>query len=388
MFRQRVRSISHLLSIISVLIPFVGLTTTALAQTRAKARAKAPLRQPQVQPRLLKIDGQPQYVRGINLAWLNDAYGHDFGHSHEHPDWGVAFDSNNIDSYFSDMARMNVNVVRIFVFEGLEGLQFDADGYVESIEPLMLDNLDTTLRIAKAHGLHLYLCLANDFLMGCKRTRAKDITSNPKARQAYLTHVVKLFTVHFKGDPGIFAFDIMNEPEQDVSGPSGWKPKEGCPWSVMRSFIRDNSLTIHNADPKRLVSCGVASEFGENIRKGIYSGLGLDFYDYHEYRNDGVVPPVAKLGTNLPVIIGEFSSNSNDRPRDDELQKSAVGKFLHNIRDGGYAGAAYWDYSCPRHPAGDNLRILRGEGSSEWRPAAYVLRDFQWDKNTVERNRR
>lgn len=29
--------------------------------------------------RLLKIDGKYQPVRGMNLAWLNGCYGHDFG---------------------------------------------------------------------------------------------------------------------------------------------------------------------------------------------------------------------------------------------------------------------------------------------------------------------
>jgi hypothetical protein len=364
------RFITRLLWLIPILIAFWGFITSGQAQSRPRQN-------------LLKIDGKYQPVHGINLAWLNGAYGHDFGHLPAHPDWKSDFDAGDLDRYFAEMRRMNLNVVRIFVFEDLEGLEFDDVGCVKRIEPQLLDNFDVTVTIAKKHGLHLYLCLANNYRKSCRTINVKDIVSDLKARRAYLANVVGPFTAHFKNNPAVFALDVMNEPEQDVAGPTGNYSNDGCDWRVMRSFIRDNATSIHKADPGRLVSCGSGWHGGgENIKAGIYSGLGLDFYDFHEYRNDGYLPPVRELGVNLPVIVGEFSQDDQKVVEDDELQRAAVEAFLRNARDGGYAGAIYWDYDHPNAPGPAHLRILRGRGSSEWRPAAHVMRDFQWKQAT------
>ncbi len=364
------RSIARRLMLIPIVIALGGIITSSLAQSRSRQN-------------LLKIDGKYQPVHGINLAWLNGSHGHDFGHLPAHPDWKVDFDAADLDRYFADMNRMNLNVVRIWVFEDLEGLKFDDTGYVTGIELEFMENFDVAVTIAKKNGLHLYLCLASAIRKPCRSINVHDIVEDLKARRAYLTNAVRPFTARFKGNDSIFALDIMNEPEGDVAGPAGNYSDQGYDWRVMRSFIRDNATTIHKADPGRLVSCGSGWHGGgENIKAGLYSGLGLDFYDFHEYRNDGFLPPVRELGVNLPVIVGEFSQDDQKVIEDDELQRQAVERFLLNARDGGYAGAIYWDYDHPNAEGAAHLRILRGRGSSEWRPAANVLRDFQWNRVT------
>jgi Cellulase (glycosyl hydrolase family 5) len=372
MSRHRATTANGVLSVIAVVIMLVGLVTTVLAQSRSRLREH-----------LLKIDGKYQPVRGMNLAWLNGCAGHDFGHLPEHPDWGVCFNANDLDNYFADMNRMNVNVVRIFAFESLEGLQFDQKGYVNGLDPELVRNFDTTLVLAKSHGLHLYLCLANDFRNACGRTKVKDIVGDPKALRAYLDNVVRPFVTRFKGDSAVFAFDIMNEPEQDIAGPTGNYRSDGHAWTTMRSFIRANATLIHSVDPKRLVSCGSGwHASGENIKAGRFSGLGLDFYDLHEYRNDGYLPSVDELGVSLPVLVGEFGPDNQQKDRNDERQKGAVEDLLRSARDGGYAGAAYWSYEYPNVDGAHLLAILRGGGSGEWRPAGYVLRDFSWERTS------
>lgn len=318
--------------------------------------------------RLLKIGGKYEHVRGINLAWLNGACGHDFGRMPAHPDWGVAFDPDDLDRYFADMRRMGLNVVRIWVFEACEGLLFDAGGCVRGIDPGLLKNFDVAVKLASGHGLHLYLCLGAGYAEACRSVKAGDILADPRARQAYLEHAVAPFVARYKGDPIVFAIDIYNEPQ--------FEAMDGTTWAVMRSFLRENATAIHRADPKRLVSCGVGAE---EIRAGRMSGLGLDFYDVHRY-GDGGLPTVAELGVKTPVLLGEFGPGNQAKGQDDEAQKAAVENFLRNARDGGYAGAVYWDYAYPGIRVESNLNILRGGGSAEWRPAAYVLRDFRWDE--------
>ncbi len=355
---------------IGSIIAVVGLSTSGLAQSQSRSRPRQ---------HLLKIDGKYQAVRGINLAWLNGCYGHDFGHLPAHLGWGVSFSRNDLDDDFADMARMNLNVVRIWVFESLEGLQFDRNGLVNGLDPDLTRNFDTALELARKHGLHLYLCLANDFLKSCRKVNAKDIVADEQARRAYLDKAVRPFVARYKGDSAVFAFDIMNEPEQDIAGPTGNWGRDGHTWTTMRLFIRENATLIHEVDAERLVSCGSGwHPSGENIKAGRYSGLGLDFYDLHEYRNDGQLPPVRELGVDLPVVVGEFNQNNQKEVEDDELQRRAVESFLRHARDGGYAGAIYWDYGYSKAEGIAFLRILRGRGSAAWRPAAAILRDFNW----------
>ncbi len=327
--------------------------------------------------RLLKLGGKPTYVHGINLTWLNGACGHDFGELPAHPDWEVAFSRNDLACAFDNMAGMHLNAVRIWVFEDMEGVRFNDQGYAEGIEPRFIDNFSVALSLANDRGLHLYLTLSNNVMRTCRLLGVKDVVVDGDARRRYLDKVIKPFVTRFKGDTAIFAYDIMNEPEWEVAGRTGNWTAEGYSWAVIRNFIRDNARVIHGADPGRLVSCGSGWHSFENIKAGIYSGLGLDFYDFHEYRNDGYLPPVKDLGLDRPVLIGEFNQDNQKEVEDDELQRRAVEAFLRNARDGGYAGAFFWNYDHPNAPGVAFLRILRGRGSGELRPAAAALRDFR-----------
>ena len=331
-------------------------------------------------------------MRGINLAWLDGAYRHDFGVDPLHKDWSIAFDEGHLSTYFADMQRMNLNVVRVFVFEDLEGLVFE-NGYVERLDQTLLANLDTAAKLAQDYRLHLYLALANNFTDSCRRGGFKDIVTDQVARKRYLENAVKPLASRFRGNENVFAFDIMNEPEQEIAGREGNWRNDGCSWTQMRSFIRANAKTIHEADSKRLVSCGSGWHSFEGLQKRRYFGLGLDFYDVHEYRNDGYLPPVSGLHVDRPVLIGEFNIAVNkDSPptiaQDDGLQNRVVATFLRNARDGGYAGAIVWDYDWPGvKERGRAHCILRGDGSAEWRPACFTLRDFQWSRSSdVERS--
>src|ERR1700678_558371 len=88
---------------------FAGLCLSAFAQT----------------PKL-KVRGTTQFIVGANLPWVNSAYGFDFGNNPLHPTWGIAYNSANVDSYFADMKNMNINVVRVWIMESLEGMTFDS----------------------------------------------------------------------------------------------------------------------------------------------------------------------------------------------------------------------------------------------------------------------
>lgn len=125
-----------------------------------------------------------------------------------------------------------------------------------------------------------------------------------------------------------------------------------------------------------------------NVKSGYFSGLGLDFNDIHEYNTDGKLPPASSLGVRLPVLLGEFNADGKDAANDD-VQRQTVERFLGCARDGGYVGAIYWYYDFPWCENTSGMQIVQAHGSSAWRPAAYVLRDFQWNvpKTTLRRRR-
>jgi hypothetical protein len=280
----------------------------------------------------------------------------------------VAFDRNELDRQFADIQRMNMSVVRIFVFEDLEGLEFDKDGYVSGVDGLLLDNFTTAAELAKDHGLSLYLCLTNNVFTTCRKLHQRNFVNDLKARDAYLANAVRPFVTRLKGK-AVFAIDLINEPE--------WEPEANYPPSVLRSFVRDGAATVHRADPARKVSVGAVN--AEACAK--YQGTGINVYEFHTYNTHGYLPPVESLKLNLPVLIGECGAEPKDAENDDALNR-AVGNFLRNARNNGYAGALYWCYGGPQN--GHALMdVVRGKGSSEWRPVAYTLRDFQWQQPRV-----
>ena len=329
---------------------------------------------------LLPVGGKRQPVHGMNLAWLNGQYDHDFGFNALHPDWGCGFSERDLDRYFADMARMRVNVCRIWVFESLEGLLFDDNGFVKGLDPTLVKNFDTTVGLARKHKIHLYLALANHFGPSCDKGGFKNIISNRSATKRYVDNAVVPFVKRFKGDDTIFAIDIMNEPEGEIAGRHGnWK-KEGNTMETMGRFLDASVTGIRRADRNRLVSCGSGWHSYENIQAGRYKPLNLDFYDFHEYNDTGHLPPISELKVDKPVLVGECNQDNQREEIDDEVQLRAIKGFLENAKKHRYAGIVVWYYDFPNQRAADSrfLSILKTGGSAEWRPAAKFFSEFIW----------
>ncbi|UVI31989.1 glycoside hydrolase family 5 protein [Paenibacillus spongiae] len=317
---------------------------------------------------LLKIGDEYRYVHGANLAWLDGQFDHDIGPNTLHPSWGVAYRSDNMSSYLSDMSGLNLNVVRIWLFENLEGLVFDENGYVAGVDPTFISNLDDIVRLAEEHDIYLYLTLSGSLV----HTEKFNIVTDAPARKAYIDLAVRTIVSRYKGNDRIFAFDIMNEADSEVRGDTGNWSDKGTDWEVVRSFIKDNADAVHEEDAARLVTSTSGWHNWRNIAAGKFSGLGLDFYDFHDYRDDGELPDAASLGVDKPVLLGEYGQSTD--AWDDEIQKNAAARFLANARSKGYAGALIWNYG---HPGSKEIHTMLGPDGSH-RAVAEVLRNFNW----------
>lgn len=79
----------------------------------------------------------------------------------------------NLDAYFSDISKMGAHVVRMWLFERFEGLQFDSGMQVKDIDDGLVDNLVDVLDVAEKYGLYLYICLMDTWnISACKAALA------------------------------------------------------------------------------------------------------------------------------------------------------------------------------------------------------------------------
>ncbi len=109
----------------------------------------------------LYVRGAKQHVHGVNQAWFFGRYGTDIGYNPLHRDWGCGYNSGTANAWLADMKRMHINVVRVWLFEDMEGLTFDGSGYVNGVQSTFLSNLDDLIAKANANGLALYLTFLN-----------------------------------------------------------------------------------------------------------------------------------------------------------------------------------------------------------------------------------
>jgi cellulase (glycosyl hydrolase family 5) len=333
---------------------------------------------------LLRMDGKPTYIHGINLAWF-DGCGHDIGPNPQ--GWGCSYNHEHAAYILADMKKMNFNLVRIWVFEALEGLTFDGD-YVSGIHPTFTKNFDDVVALAEKNKIHLYLCLGNAFSWPCDSVlKVKNIISDPRATDAYLNNAVKPFVKRYKDNKWIFAYDIHNEPEQYVAGVTPYGgPIEPIPLETVRRFLKRNVTAIHSTDSKVLVSCGS----GQSLAAGQHLGLGLDFYDLHSYNENGHLPKTWDSKIDKPVILGEYGYRKHDedgqKPSDFYVQNRTVKRYLQNAILNGYSGTIIWDYGSAHQYGSAYYAVIKGktrdrntvEEAREWRPVAHTLQGFPW----------
>ncbi|MBE0461132.1 MAG: cellulase family glycosylhydrolase [Candidatus Aminicenantes bacterium] len=362
------------------------------------------------------------FVFGINLPWLDGQFDHDIGPNSQHPEWGVAYNREHFKAYFSDMKAMGAHFVRIWLWENAEGLLFDNKGYVSGIHEIMWNNLDDLMALAEEENLPIYWCLISGLTgidekksvsvysgknifpyknlgelefqlghagnmtykerlysiqqkisyipLGIRYTPLANLLILTEARQSYIENALIPFIKRYAGNPNIFAIDIMNEPEADIAGERGNWSDDGVDWSSMRLFIGQCARAIHSTDPTRLVSCGSGWHNEKNVRDGYYRNLGLDFYDFHVYRDDGWLPSFWSFKLDGPCLIGEYGQKTN--VWDDSLQNTAYTLLMNNAWSNDFAGCLVWDYNYPG--ATEIHTLIRSNG--QWRPVCYSLQAF------------
>lgn len=117
---------------------------------------------------------------------------------------------------------------------------------------------------------------------------------------------------HYKGNPTIAGYDLLNEPEGNEN--------ERAPWgSVQHPFFDLLYQRIRAIDPEHIIIFNSVWEPGDMPDPSVYGWENV-IYEYHYYGWDGTENPVAQrkfindkvkndvqAGFNVPVLIGEFT---------------------------------------------------------------------------------
>ncbi len=286
------------------------------------------------------FDERTPFVVGVNLPWLN--YGCDFGASAWSRDGGVgrAPCPDALPEALARLAAQGTRLLRWFVLcDGRSGVQWGDDGAPLGLDAFFLRDFDAALALAADHGLALMPVLF-DFLWfhaarphdGVQMGGHAEVVADEDRRRLLLANVVEPILRHAAASPVIHSWDILNEPEWATRGVGAWLEDGGVWPAEMRSFLAEVAERVHALTDKPVTVGSATARW-----RGLVSGLGLDFYQFHWYDHlEGEAPlerPVGAMKLDRPVILGEFPTRGSAR---------SVTAILDAARTAGYRGALAW----------------------------------------------
>ncbi|MDX2064168.1 MAG: hypothetical protein SFX74_00350 [Fimbriimonadaceae bacterium] len=322
----------------------------------------------------LTVRGNLQYVHGINAAWFFGRYGTDIGLNPRFPEWGNGYNASVANNVFADIKRMNCNVVRIWLHEDLEGLQFDSNGYVSGLQPGFLTNLDDLVTKANNNGLALELTFLNHTLNNQfgqtlpSGATIKNFINDSTARQRLIDNAIRPIAQRYYNNavlrPAIFGYDLINEA--NIGADNG-----SYTWANMRTFASEAATAIHgvNASIKVTMSTQWWAFDNQSYHSGRFGGLGLDYYTYHEYSNSPNLPTKPNW-LEKPLVLAEYGPSTWT----DSQQNSSTSAYLSQAASRGYAGAMAWMYW---HSSGNGENVATSEGGNQnWEPTGFTLQSY------------
>lgn len=341
----------------------------------------------QAQTAQLKVFGQTTYVHGVNIAWIQNSqgsnYGHDLGYNYV-TGYNANFNKDEVRAYFSDIKRMHCNVARVWLFEGMEGLKLDSYGKVSGVDSGFKSNLNSLMYAAILENVAVQLCLVSHDLNeqfgqpvrgdGSGVTGGapiRNFVTDASAQQAFLDNavnpIIKECLTWSNGGvkSSLFGIDIVNEPQWAVRPYSGKPPV--CNWSQMHDFLYNVARRIHSLEGSIQVGCdGSEEEFRSENHWSRLGGVGLDYYAYHEYSNAPNLPDFrsSRYTVDKPILLGEFNA-SNSTNQSEDIKGAAISSYITQARDKGYAGSVVWSYRPIGYP---DLGITDNGGA--WRLGA------------------
>jgi hypothetical protein len=292
------------------------------------------------------------FLVGLNKPCFGGQYDHDLGNN-QFSKW-EPYLPNNLDlvrSFFGEV--QGIDIIRIWLFEGMEGLIFDHNNEVVSIERTFVESLKTLLDYAAQSNIRTYLCLFDAWA-----AKHRPATVNAMGLIIHGTRFINILTklcdVLSNHAATVFAIDLMNEPEglikYNVTTQNELAPALNKWCNHLHNYYH------HNHDFK----CSVGWMRKENASR--YSYLDVDFCDFHIYNKSGEVPYYDDNDFEKKrCIIGECGYPVvDDSPRQLALRRDrsvwTAKKMVIDARNKSYYGILPWPIDGPQmHEANRQL---------------------------------
>jgi hypothetical protein len=300
---------------------------------------------------------------GINYAWHHFAA--DFGGNHAWSQNGLSAEPA-VEGELQKMAANGISVVRWWLwpdFRG-DGVTFDGTDTPMGLGGTAQADIARALELAEQNNL--YLMLTPFSFDNFRPTRMdsgilvrgiKPMVLDDAKRRALMDNVVAPLARAVESSPfqkRMLAWDIINEPEWAVTGPSmyGGDPAfdpmtelEPITHAQMETFLGDVLATLRKNSSALVTVGGTAIKWAH-----AWSKLDLDFHQFHMYDWVNMYWPYDKSPmmyglSDKPVVMGEFPVTG--------LSGVSYSKLVESWYGNSYAGALGWAFNDKSFNAGD-----------------------------------
>jgi hypothetical protein len=265
------------------------------------------------------------FVNGINIAWVN--FGRDIGKESN----GTEYHPNlaTFGSIFDQVKNAGGNVVRWWYHtNGSTNPVFNASGYAAANPAFFGTDVLAILDLAASKGIKVQICLWSfDMLKGgqwnVNSARNKMILTSETHLQAYIDNALVPLVNAVGNHPGLFAWEIFNEPEgMTLQYALNWPEfTDRVTISNIQWMINKTTAAIKTAQPNVKVTNGAVG-FRSNVDNGANGYINeytnqkliaaggqaagvLDLYNIHYYD---------WAGTNGSPFHNNYSSVNLDKP--------------------------------------------------------------------------
>jgi hypothetical protein len=314
------------------------------------------------------MTNQP-FLLGVNYPWAN--YAEDFGVSPAgHRGLSLPENFSRVAEEFARIRDCGASAVRWFLFGDGRGGFVSQKGIPLHPDEFLFADVAAALDLAKQSELKLCFSLM-DYLWLQDRTGKPAEHANEQVlqfaagREAFLQRILIPMFREFREHPGLFAWEIANEPE----------------WAI-REFHRQPAAKMHYADFRAFaeeITQAVHEFAGAPVTMGsaslawvrAWSELGLDFYQAHYYPvqdpsgKSGLAKQLACLAPlDKPLWLGELPA------ADDQASGYSLRAALTQCRAASLLGAAVWRWTAPEKTGTDaHLGSVDPEILSAWNSA-------------------
>ena len=291
-----------------------------------------------------------KYASGLNVAWVQFAG--------DVPGPNIT----TFNKIFKDTSDAGGRIVRWwFHTNGTVTPGYNSDGTVKKIQQSHIDGVKAILAAANSAGLGVVISLWSfDMAQDNASTAAannKNLMTQDSIRQSYIDNYLTDLVKGLKGAPGLYAYEMFNEPEGMST--TGWSTQWKIDIKYIQTAVNWWAAAIHAADPTVPVTNGSQTmDYCSNVsgKKNYYSDSALttaggkatgtlDFYEVHYYKVNGssvnvFANPRSYWGlSEKKLVIGEFAAYADD------TSPVAVNDSFTYLFDKGYDGSWAWSYT-------------------------------------------